>query len=988
MALFQSSIIRKYTNMLDQSKVDAAWDKFRKHFLNPVIQDNIRNTKEEQYQEGFLDDLFVEVLGYVRNPKPKFNLTTEYKNEKDAKKADGAIIIEEKVLAVVELKGTDTTDLNKIEEQAFGYKNNQSNCIYVITSNFEKLRFYVDNAIEYLELNLFQLTRKDFELLYLILHYQQIKDGIPKKMKDESIVQEENITKQLYKDYSEFKQVLFANLCERNPEYDQLLVFNKTQKLLDRFLFVFFAEDRGLIPPYSVRRIVRDWNTLKELDVKIPLLDRFRQFFGYFNTGYKGKDFEIYAYNGGLFAPDEFLDTIEIDDELLYEHAVKIADYDFESDVDVNILGHIFENSLNEIDEIKARIAGEEIDKGKTKRKKDGVFYTPKYITKYIVENTLGKLCEEKKLALTIEEEEYISDKRRQRNTIKRLHDKLKSYREWLLTVTICDPACGSGAFLNQALEFLIAEHRYIDELQAKLFGDSIVLSDIENSILENNLYGVDLNEESVEIAKLSLWLRTAQPDRKLNNLNDNIKCGNSLIDDPEIAGAKAFNWEKEFPKVFEKGGFDVVIGNPPYVSVKEIPEIHKTFYIDKYQTSIGQFDLYTLFYEKAFNITREEGVVSYISPNTFISNQDYLTFRKFIIDKTEILEIINLGETVFQDANLDVSILTFKKHAKTNKTVKIIRNRKEFDSFNFDFLSQALFIDDDYEIKINLTLEERKIINKLYNDTVLLESILNLPRGIEFGSNSDKIFKEEKEGSYKIIFGRNIDRYNIDFDSNFCFFENNISIFKTLEIYTSKKLLIQRIRNLSLKRRIIATYDEDEFLCTNTLRIGLLKTEGFSLKYILAVINSTLINYLFLKQFLNKDIYTFQLKQIPIKFIETQQPFIDKADRMLSLNADLQALVSKFLSLLQSELGLEKPSKKLEAWFELDFSDFTKELTRMKIKLSLEQKSEWMDYFEKEKAKALAIRQEIDATDKEIDRMVYELYELTEDEIAIVEES
>ena len=122
-----------------------------------------------------------------------------------------------------------------------------------------------------------------------------------------------------------------------------------------------------------------------------------------------------------------------------------------------------------------------------------------------------------------------------------------------MLQLTIVDPACGSGAFLNQALEFLIAEHKYVDELQAKLFGDALVLSDVEGSILENNLFGVDLNEESVEIAKLSLWLRTAQRNRKLNSLNNNIKCGNSLIDDATIAGDKAFNWQTEFPTIFKE---------------------------------------------------------------------------------------------------------------------------------------------------------------------------------------------------------------------------------------------------------------------------------------------------------------------------------------------------------------------------------------------------------------------------------------------------
>src|SRR5690606_37201839 len=153
----------------------------------------------------------------------------------------------------------------------------------------------------------------------------------------------------------------------------------------------------------------------------------------------------------------------------------------------------------------------------------------------------------------------------------KDLLNKLDSYRDWLLQITIVDPACGSGALLNEALNFLITEHHYLDELEAKLRNVPIIFSYYSESILENNLFGVDLNEESVEIAQLSLWLRTAEPNRKLNSLNNNIKCGNSLIDDPEVAGDKAFNWQKEFPQVFAKGGFDVVIGNPPYVDVKAL---------------------------------------------------------------------------------------------------------------------------------------------------------------------------------------------------------------------------------------------------------------------------------------------------------------------------------------------------------------------------------------------------------------------------------
>ena len=140
MSLFQNSVVTKYLQNQDKTKLSGSWVVFKNHFQNSTIQENIRNSKEEQYQGEFLIDLFVNVLGYTKNPTPNFNLTTEYKNVKDSKKADGAILIQDKVRAVIELKGTNTTDLSKIEAQAFCYKNNQPDCVYVITATFEKLR--------------------------------------------------------------------------------------------------------------------------------------------------------------------------------------------------------------------------------------------------------------------------------------------------------------------------------------------------------------------------------------------------------------------------------------------------------------------------------------------------------------------------------------------------------------------------------------------------------------------------------------------------------------------------------------------------------------------------------------------------------------------------------------------------------------------------------------------------------------------------------
>jgi type I restriction-modification system DNA methylase subunit len=434
--------------------------------------------------------------------------------------------------------------------------------------------------------------------------------------------------------------------------------------------------------------------------IPVSLYDRYKTYFEDLNAGATvtlpafGKktgdaitaQFEIFAYNGGLFMPDEVLDNVKIDDALLHKHSILLSDYDFESDVDVNILGHIFENSLNEIDEIKSEIEGKVIDKTKTKRKKDGVFYTPKYITKYIVDNTVGKLCTEKKNELKLIEEEYHTEKNIQTKTKKALLDKLTEYRNWLLNITICDPACGSGAFLNQALEFLIVEHRYIDELQAKLMGDSMILSDVEASILENNLFGVDLNDESVEIAKLSLWLRTAQRGRKLTSLNNNIKCGNSLIDDPEVAGDKAFSWEKEFSTVFKNGGFDVVIGNPPYVTFalgagSKHDDLQTEYLKKKYSSANYKVSSYLIFFEKAIEIIKKNGYMSYIIPNTYHNNYFFKDFRKFLIESTKIEIIVNLSYKVFDDAEMGFT------------SIPIVR--KNYDESNLTTLIDAKSIDD-----------------------------------------------------------------------------------------------------------------------------------------------------------------------------------------------------------------------------------------------------------------------------------------------------
>ena len=1016
MPLFQNSVVAKQLQSQDKNKLVNRWNAFKNHFHNTIIQDNIRSSKEEQYQGEFLIDLFVNVLGYTKNPTPNFTLTTEYKNVKDSKKADGAILINDKVRAVIELKGTNTTDLNKIEVQAFGYKNNQPDCVYVITSNFEKVRFYIDNATEYIEFNLFTLSEKEFELLYLCLAFENITNDVPKKLKEQSVSQEKDITKKLYTDYSLFKRELHQDLVKQNPEFDALELFQKSQKLLDRFLFIFFAEDRNLLPTNLIFRINKEWRQLQEMRMNISLYDRYKIYFNDLNKGAKvvlpaftettatqKEEHQIFAYNGGLFQSDEILDNITIDDELLYKHTHKLSHYDFASEVDVNILGHIFENSLNELDEIKAQLEGGNIDKQSTKRKKDGVFYTPKYITKYIVDNTVGKLCNDKKAEINIIEEDYFTDKKRTKTTKQPLLEKLTAYRNWLLQITICDPACGSGAFLNQALDFLITEHRYIDELQAKLFGDALVLSDVEKSILENNLYGVDLNEESVEIAKLSLWLRTAQPNRKLNDLNNNIKCGNSLIEDETIAGDKSFNWQLAFPKIFEKDGFDVIIGNPPWGA--KVPKEHKTYINNNYLCKKGELETYVHFIDLIINkLLLDNGILGIITPNTWYYLDKYYDLRKFLI-KNEILELIELEKNIFEDAPDIVPAIFFikKNQLETSSLIKTYTLKKgNIPTYLIDYsIMHSNFIDinnwkrfENLTFNLNLNTSKSNLLEKIKVSTFELNDNYNVRYGIKTGNNNkyvkSNISLEQADWKYCVSSASGVKRYSLTWEGDYINYGKHLAGYSN-NSFERKKILVQYIRKLSMDRRLISAIDSDgKFYPLNNFSFIEQKNENFNIEYLQSILNSNLMNFYFQNIFIDYNIKPKYLEKLPIKniSISEQTPFIEKADLMLSLNKDLQDLSQKFQRTIQRKFELEVLPKKLQDWYLLSYADFIKELGKLKIKLTLSQEAEWEEYFTTEANKANNIKRQINTTDKAIDTMVYELYGLSKEEIEIVENS
>lgn len=1040
MPLFQNSVLKKYLATQDHTQVHQAFGAYLTYFHNPIIRENIRASKEEQFQEGFLRALFVNILGYTLHPEPEYNLTTELKNIKDSKKTDGAILRDGKALAVIELKGADTKDLEKIRDQAFNYKNNQPDCVYVITSNFEKLRFYIHNAVDFIEFSILHMQQEEFRLLWLLLQKDNLLAGIPQQIKAESLLVEEQVTKKLYADYSSFKQELWQDMVRSNPGNDELLLYKKSQKLLDRFLFIFFAEDKGLLPPNSISEIVKQWDKLSEMDEYRPLYDRFKKYFGYMNTGraLPGKA-EIHAYNGGLFAPDELLDSLTISDALLKKHVSKLTEYDFESEVDTNILGHIFEHSLNDIENVRASLEGTEVDKSKTKRKKDGVFYTPKYITKYIVDNTVGKLCTEKKAELGIIDEEFAKGKAgRKKDTLLKLVAQLKAYREWLLQLAICDPACGSGAFLNQVLEFLMAEHRYLDELESMLFESSIVFPNVEKHILENNIFGVDINEESVEIARLSLWLRTAQKGRKLSSLSSNIKVGNSLIDDPEVAGELAFNWEKEFPQVFAKGGFDVVVGNPPYVRAELLGEFRE-FLSKKFKVFDPASDLFAYFYELGITLINPiVGLMGYIS-NTFDKTSAGAVLRRYLKENVRIFGYVDFTEIqVFEGATTYPVILLLDKKNELEgqfKYQKIPQSSQskviEIEMHPHSIVLQSTLENSSWSF---LPKENIGLFNKLNSFKSIREKFGKSYRGLITGLNEAFIIQNDwklNDNVKKIYEGKEIKKWNTPSpDQKLILFESGW----TKEKYGSgidEETALENFKRdypdiinylLPFEEGARKRYDKGDFWwelrnCAyydlfekpKIIFPNLQNKNKFSLdnegvyvnapavflssssKTLLCVLNSKLV-WEFLKSICVVrsggyiEVKPQYFEQIPIPEFNNEEEFEKRAEAIIESTKYLQSTTSNLIGFLKSKYSIDKPSTKLQNWPSLDFKGFLGELAKAKVKLSLSEEAEWMAYFHEQKAKALALQSDISRLDAEIDRLVYELYGLTEEEIRIVE--
>ncbi len=712
------------------------------------------------------------------------------------------------------------------------------------------------------------------------------------------------------------------NLSERDLNF-------AVQHIIDRIIFLRVAEDRG----------VENYGALKDAcvgeDYYKNIVDIFKKADG--------------RYNSGLFdfSKDKITQKIKVDNkvikEIINDLYYPISPYEF-SVISVEIIGNAYEQFLGKTITIgnnhKAKI-----ELKPEVRKAGGVYYTPEYIVDYIVENTVGEKIKGKK-------------------------------PEEIAKIKIVDPACGSGSFLLGAYKYLLNYHReYYSKYGSKKFRGSkedVVHESgeltlwIKKQILKNNIFGVDIDSNAVEVTKLSLLLKCMEGEtpasimnnqslfneRALPSLEENIKCGNSLISNDFYKGSDSlnidietqykincFDWEKEFKEIFNSGGFDIVIGNPPYVSIRTLDfnKEYKNYFTNKYNLALGQYDLYSLFTELSYNILNPKGIYGFILPKRLATNENFQGLRDFYINKFSIIEYVDAGKP-FLGASVEANVIISSK-LKSNDFVKIgLFDKSQYNHFqnmNKKFIDIMPFQIFPFLVKN----DNMELLNKIkFTNHSNLGLHCDIIRGFECGFNNPKINKNKNK--YKIIRGENIHRYIVKWGGYYVRpdFKNEAKIFKREEIFTkTPKLLTKFVSN-----NIEFALDEVGYCNTNVVYNVHIK-DNTNIQYLLGILNSKVVNFWFKNIYVNDDtlfphIQKNQLASIPIPKLDlSKKSDKEKHDKLVNLVDNIMAVNKK----LNNENNPDTIT---------------------------------------------ILKRQVEALDEEIDKIVYGLYGLSEEEIKIVE--
>lgn len=739
------------------------------HWAELIGSGRADDFKETDLLPDFLTDIFCTLLGYTRpaGPTDSFTLSREKHVEVDGKFADAVLghFQKDREQFIVALEGKGTRDpLDRpfagrrmsAVDQAYRYAINLP-CDWIVVTSMRETRLYHKGSNQH-AFERFETARLASEpaLLKRFVFLLGAERIVPEKgdchlyellKASESVGRE--LTIQFYALYADIRQKVLTRLCRENAAVAPQEILRCTQKLLDRVLFCAFCEDRGLLPADTLKHAFahRDPYNPK------PIWENFRGLFRAIDTGNAGLN--IPAYNGGLFAPDAGLDTLNVPDPVC-AHFRELGDYDYRpardvadededtvvrSIIDVDILGHIFEQSITDLERLRQELdagnipalplnpsfsagggegaqradegaAQPGVSAGTSRRKKEGAFYTPAFITRYIVEQALGgvlrqrfeTLRQKQEFAATGTARKPLADPNAydpdtlnepQRKALIRFWE---AWQEELKSLRIVDPACGSGAFLIEAFDQLHAIYEISNSRLEELRGQR-TLFDLDRQILQHNLYGVDLNAEAIQICQLSLWIKTAARGKQLTSLDHTIREGNSIINDPAVH-PRALDWPAAFPEVFAQGGFDVVVGNPPYVR-QELLSPFKPWLETHYETFHGMADLYVYFYELGVRVLKPGGLLSFIVTNKWMKAGYGEPLRRFFSAKVWVRSVVDFGHAkqIFEEADVFPSIIVVEKpteapRPQTARLCTIPREQLRIDDLSVQIEKEGADID------------------------------------------------------------------------------------------------------------------------------------------------------------------------------------------------------------------------------------------------------------------------------------------------------
>ncbi len=1011
---------------------------------------DLSKAKETSLQGKFFYKFFCEILGYTMQDDglPEWTLKQEAKTEVEGKVADGSLGFyskdKQQTRVVIELKDAqcnlDSKQCSRENkqtpvEQAFQYLYKFADCDWVIVSNFRYTRIYHKSKGQtaYEEFDILTLNdEKEFKKFYFCLCRENLIDKSANSPMDLLIKQSgENdidISKEFYSEFKQARKQLFEHIVENNPNYDKKLLLEKTQKLLDRFIFIFFCEDTaGLLPHNTIENIYNNAkNSFSMSNCKI--WEQFRGLFVAIDKGNSNVNPPINAYNGGLFAFDDILDSLIIKDEI-FEYLKELSRYDFESDLNVNILGHIFEQSLSDLEAIKNEIDGIAEDKKNSKRKKDGIFYTPEYITHYIVENTICRYIEENP--------------------------------EKLCSIKILDSACGSGAFLNQAHSALRKQHQIqIDRKIEQIKGQNLNLFShiniVENdkTILLNNLFGIDIGPESTEITKLALWLKTANKSEPLQNLDKNIKCGNSLL----------YDWQNSD----NDGKFDCIIGNPPYIKEYTNKQAFDGLHDSPYYQ--GKMDIWTLFACQAIDKLNDGGYLSFIAPNSWLTNAGASIFRNKILKDGEIIKFIDFGDfKVFKDAGIQTMIFVFKKCTPRDK-YEVEYCKVEDKNISEDIIKG--FVENDLQEKIsgitkfkavielkklldnNITFLNNNIdvvIDKIFRNTNVIylnddeigqgivapQDFLNNTSANTLGEpfkKGDGVFclsdiekntlnlndKELKDIIKPYFTSNELYKYygsaknhywivytgskfkNPDEMVEYPNIKAHLDKFQNIITSSNKPYGLHRSRDekfftgekiISIRKCIAPTFTYTDYDCYVSQTFYSIKTDRFNLKYLTAILNSKLAMF-WLKYQGKMQGNIFQVDKEPLLKIPLIVASADKQtyiasliDRLAGLIKTLKTNLNNSLESLKISYNIKILPTKFNEFYKLGINPFKDELQKLGANLDINQIETLISWYSEKSCLLINLENNISNIETQINKEVYKLYGLNDEDIEILEE-